>query len=768
MATTEKNRNSYLNNHPNNHLNKKGGGKPVVVLAEKRDQARQICDAMGWRISGDSGHGSLNGQSVVVVWASGHLLEIMEPQELKPDASWSNPATLLPIPRSFDLRVAQPNRGRKGKTPSQYLKVIRQHLKQAGEVVISTDPDREGTAIAWQLLEQCRFKGAVRHAWLVDGLDKSAVRKTFTRLKPGDEMKSWFRASEARSRSDWAYQFVVRALTCYARHGKMGNLLGQGSGRESVVSVGRVQTPTLALVVERCREIRNFVPKDHFLIEGQFNLSGQTVSALYKPVVSAGIIDSVPAGVEWEPSKRIAKDGDPEPLDTPLFTGKQEVESFRERLLAAGGQAAVVASKTRELKRQPPLPCDLAEFQTEMHKASGLTASKAQQVLEKLYNDGLVTYPRTEHAELPVSLYEPDERNPVLDHLANLPLFSAAASRARDIHNGQDTGYSSFKPACFTSKPMEHYGIIPTRKAAHLDRMNVQERKAYEIVARRYIQALWPPAIIREQKLGISVPCTDLLGHERSRFITTLNRVLDPGWQQAFSSGQEKESAVQPVPVSRNMPAPLLDVELKTKTTRPPPWFTDRTLIKAMKSVGRHVRDPQLRKILRDSAGIGTPATRSTILETLLTREFIIRKGNRLESSPKGEALVDGLPSWFVQVETTAVWEDWLNRICELRNDDNTACQQRDKFVFRQLERLEGYLQELQVKHGQVSGSIPRRSGKASETRKPTRKMLAFANVIAKAMGQPLPKDAARDGKACSLFIDANKSCLGENAKESA
>ena len=740
--------------------------KPIVVLAEKRDQARQLAEAMGWRINGDYGSGQLDGRPVTVVWASGHLLEIMEPQELKPEASWSNPATLLPIPRSFDLRVSAPGRGRKGKTPNQYLKTIRQHIKTAGEVIVSTDPDREGTAIAWHLLEHCRFRGPVRHAWLVDGLDKSAVRKTFSRLKSGEEMKSWFRASEARARSDWAYQFAVRALTCYARHGRMGDYLGQGSGRESVVSVGRVQTPTLALVVQRSREIRDFVPRDHFLLEGVFSLAGQPVKARYNPVVTPQVIDNMPEGVVWEPSKKVVKDGDPEPLDTPLFIGEQDVQAFKERLLAQRDQAVVAASRTRELKRQPPMPCDLAEFQSEMHKAAGLTASQAQKILEKLYNDGLVTYPRTEHAELPVSLYEPGERNPVLEHLSRLPVLGPVAGRARDIHNGRDTSYASFRPVCFTTKPMEHYGIIPTSKAANLNRMPRQEQQAYEIVARRYIQALWPPALIREQKLGFSVPAVDLLGHERSRFTTTLNVILDPGWQQAFPSEREKEQTIQPVPVQKNMSAPLQSVELLTKTTRPPAWFTDRSLIKAMKSVGRHVRDPQLRKLLRDSAGIGTPATRSTILETLLAREFVQRKGNRLESTAKGEALVDDLPPWLVQVETTAVWEDWLNRICELRSNDGVACEQRDKFVGRQLDRLEEYLLELQQRHGPVSGSAPRSGGNGGGPRKPTAKMLIFAKAIARQMGKPLPQGVAADGRVCSQFIEANKGCMTPGNKE--
>ncbi|CAM3774157.1 DNA topoisomerase [Parendozoicomonas haliclonae] len=735
--------------------------KPIVVLAEKRDQARQLAEAMGWRMGSDHGTGQWDGRPVSIIWASGHLLEIMEPQELKPDASWSNPATLLPIPRSFELRVSAPGKGRKGKTPNQYLKVIRQQLKGAGEVIVSTDPDREGTAIAWHILEHCRFRGPVRHAWLVDGLDKSAVRKTFSRLKTGEEMKSWFRASEARARSDWAYQFVVRALTCYARHGRMGNLLGQGSGRESVVSVGRVQTPTLALVVQRSREIRNFVPKDHFLIDGTFDLAGQQVKARYAPEVTADIVDASPAGVEWEPSKKIVKDGDPEPLDTPLFVGKAEVEAFRDRLMAEAGRAVVISSKTRDIKRNPPMPCDLAEFQAEMNKAAGLTAAQAQKVLEKLYNDGLVTYPRTEHAELPVSLYEPGERNPVLEHLSKLSSLGNVAARAKDIHNGQDTTYSSFRPACFTTKPMEHYGIIPTRKAANLEKMPRQEQQAYEIVARRYIQALWPAAKIREQKLGFAVPAEDLLGHRYSRFATTLNVVLDPGWMQAFPPEKDRPDTISPVPVTKNMPSPLLAVDLQTRTTRPPPWFTDRSLIKAMKSVGRHVRDPKLRKLLRESAGIGTPATRSTILETLLAREFVSRKGNRLESTPKGEALVDDLPSWLTQVETTAVWEDWLNRICELRSDDTTANAQRDKFVSRQLDRLEEYLQELQQRHGPVSGHAPRGGPKSGGPRKPTPKMLNFAKAIAKQMGQPLPKGVMTDGKQCSAFIDANKGCMG-------
>ncbi len=747
-------------------------GKPIVVLAEKRDQARQLAEAMGWRMGSDFGTGEWQGRPLSLVWASGHLLTLMEPQELKPDASWSDPATLVPIPRCFDLGVGKPDASRKGKTPNQYLKIIRQQLKGAGEVIVSTDPDREGTAIAWQILEHCRFSGVVRHAWLVDGLDKTAVQKTFARLKEGTEMKSWFRAAEARARADWAYQFVVRALTCYARHGCLGNHLGEGSGRESVVSVGRVQTPTLALVVQRSHEIRDFTPKHHFLVDGLFTLAGQTIKARYSPQVSAEQIDALPAGVEWEPSKKIPKEGEPEPLDTPLYVGEPEVQAFRERLLAVGEQAVVVASRVRDVQRHPPLPCDLAEFQAQMNKACGQTAAQAQKILEKLYNDGLVTYPRTEHAHLPLSLYEPGERNPVLSHLQNLPELGTIARRAKEIHNGEDSVYGSFRPQCFTTKPMEHYGIIPTRKPAQFDRLPKLERQAYEIIARRYIQALWPAAQLREQKLTVAVPAKDLLGCRYSRFATTLNIVLDQGWMQAFPSKksqasngeQEPENTLAPVAVSTNKSSPLTEVLLLTRTTRAPEWFSDRSLIKAMKGVGRSVRDPKLRKMLRDSAGIGTPATRSTVLETLLVRGFVERKGSRLESTAKGEALVRDLPPWLVQAETTAVWENWLNRICELRADDRLAMEQRDKFVNRQLDRLEEYIEELQQKYGPVA-ALPRRMGPASYGKggKPTAKMLNFAKAIAKKSGQPLPSNIASDGKACSAFIDANKEIMSRS-----
>ena len=736
----------------------------ITIIAEKRDQAQQIATAMGWRMQKDLATGTLEGQPVMLVWASGHLLEIREPQELKPDASWNNPATLLPIPRQFDMRLT--HRSGRGKTPAQYYKVIRDQLRQASEVIVSTDPDREGTAIAWHLLEACRYRGPVRHAWLVDGLDRQAVRNTFSRLKGGDEMKSWFRASEARARADWSYQFAVRALTFYARGGAMGPNLGQGGGRESVVSVGRVQTPTLALVVERCREIRHFVPKDHFLINGHFTASDLLIEARYNPPVTADIIDTATDGVTWEPSRRIAKEGDPEPLDTPLFTGEQEVQAFRQRLLKAGDQATVIHNRERNSQRNPPLPCDLAEFQAEMHRACGMTAASAQKVLEKLYNDGLVTYPRTEHAELPDSLYAPNERNPVLDHLAQISEFARQAQTARDIHDGNHQHYPARKPACFTSKPMEHYGIIPTRKSANLSSMNREAQMAYRIVARRYLQALWPAASLREQKLAFQVPVTDLLGHPASRFTTSRTEVVDPGWMQAFPRQNENDEEAAEhykaiIPVQQGMLAPLKRVDIVTRTTRPPAYYSDRTLIKAMKTVGRFVKDPKLRRILRESAGIGTPATRSTILETLLARKFIVRKGSRLESTASGESLVDWLPIWMTSAETTAVWEDYLTRVCELRHDDNLACEKRDRFVYRQIDRLESWLQELQGSLADKVSAQARTRFSGSGT--PTPKMLAYARSISRQAGVPLPDNALTDRQACSTFIDAHQAQASQN-----
>lgn len=735
----------------------------ITIIAEKRAQAQQIATAMGWRMQKDLATGTLEGQPVALVWASGHLLEIREPQELKPDASWNNPATLLPIPRQFDLRLAR--RSSHGKTVSQYYKVIRDQLRQASEVIVSTDPDREGTAIAWHLLESCRYHGPVSHAWLVDGLNRQAVRNAFARLKGGNEMKSWFRASEARARADWSYQFAVRALTFYARAGAMGPNLGQGGGRESVVSVGRVQTPTLALVVGRCREIRNFVPNDHFLINGHFVVSMQSIEARYHPPVTAEIIDAAPAGVTWEPNRRIARDGDPEPLDTPLFTGEQEVQAFRQRLLQAGGQTTITMNRERKIRRNPPLPCDLAEFQAEMHRACNMTAATAQKVLEKLYNEGLVTYPRTEHAELPDSLYAPDERNPVLEQLMQIPEFSRQARAARDIHDGNHKYYPAIKPACFTSKPMEHYGIIPTRKTANLSFMNPEGQMAYRIVVRRYIQALWPAASLREQKLAFQVPVVDMLGHATSRFTATRTEVIDPGWMQAFPQHKnepDQTSCQEIISVQQGMMALLKHVDTTTRTTRPPAYYTDRTLIKAMKTAGRFVKNPKLRRILRESAGIGTPATRSTILETLLTRKFIVRKGNRLESTTSGEALVDWLPGWMTSTETTAVWEDYLTRMCELRNDDKVACEKRDRFVHRQIDRLETWLRELQDslsnKPG-LRGHYHRSAGSGT----PTPKMTAYARSISRQVGIPLPDNVLTDRQACSNFIDTYRTQVSQN-----
>lgn len=729
----------------------------IVVIAEKLSQAKDIASGMGWSRAGDCFQGSLEGKPVKLVWAAGHLLTLLEPQEAKPDASWKDPDTLTPIPTEFGMKVIPdrvPQKGaRGGQQPREYLAAIARHVKAASEVIIATDPDREGEAIGWQILEHVRYRGAVRRAWLAHGLDSASIKKAMRDLKRPDETKSWYRAAEARGRSDWAFQFLVRAYTYYGRHGGLGKHLGSGEKSEGVVSVGRVQTPTLRLVVDRDLEIENFVPQDHFGIKGEFAVNGGAIAADYKPVVTREIIEAQPPGVSWQPSKVVPKEGEEAPLDIPLYTGKREVESFKARLMGAAEKGVVRAFSKKNRQESPPMPYNLSAIQGDLNKTLGLTAAQAQALVEGLYQKGIVSYPRTENPELPRSMYNPEERNPVLSHLSRIADIGKQAAYVKQLHAGSDANEKAFLPSCFSDKHLEHYGIVPTGKPASLDSLTPQERQAYILIAKRYIQAFYPKAVIAVQEVEITVPVADMLGHPESLFKAKAERVVKLGWMEAFGQIKKTESTLQAAR-SGDL-ARLLAVDLKAMTTTPPPRFNDDTLLAAMTNVARTVRDPKLRAYLREAKGLGTPATRSTFIDTLLTRGYLARKGKSLISSPKGRDLIKVVPEWMSSPETTAVWEEYLRRITT-HQDDAKAVAMRDKFVGQQIDRLAALIESLRSDmKGKISATPVFSSGGSQG---PTKKMAEAARRIVDRQGIKAPRGLYKDFETCKAFLDQHLS----------
>lgn len=749
-----------------------------LILTEKQDQAKKIADAMDWRKGTHCFTGRLEGVDAVVVWARGHLFALKTPDDVSPDLGWNEPERLTPIDQSFK---------RKPSVAAKFIAPIKSHLKQAHELIIATDSDREGEAIGWEIAEELRFSGPVRRLWLAAGLDKKSIREAMGHLRSPDITKSWYRASEARNRADWAYMLAVRSYTHFASYGKFGEYLGRGaSAKERVMSVGRVQTPALGMIVKRDWLIENFVSRDHFKVAGFFSTPAGDVRAQYTPMVSRATIEAQPIGVEWEASKAMAKEGEPDPLEVPLFTDKSQVDAFVARLRAQADVAMVSAFKASTRKENPPKTFSLSDAQVAMGKVIGLSASTVQTVLEDLYEQGWISYARTSKSDLPKNLYAPEERNALLAAMMGLEAVSAQALHAANIHNGKLAEIKPFLPSVFTDKNLEHHGIVPTSQvmsAARFSELKPRKGKgysaqkmqqAYLMVARQFIQALYPAAQYHVQQARFIVPCVDLLGNDVSLFYAKGERLFFAGWRSAFQTCAEKDTSL-PVLCGGDK-APLREVIVDAVKTAPPKRYTEANFPKAMENVGRDVSDATLRRRLKDSEGIGTPATRKTIVETLLSRGYIQTKQGSYYSTEKGRELIGCVPNWLASAETTALWEDCLVKICEQR-DDGTAMHLRDQFVVKSTQRIEALIISMVQEHqgslgAKVTRSTPyhrssrpsasgkgrfadKKNGVAASGLSPTERQVSFAESLIKKATKDfvVPIDWRHSRKVCSQLI---------------
>lgn len=742
-----------------------------LMMTEKKDQAAKIAAVMGYKEGKKCFDGVFEGEPIKVVWASGHLVTLKTPSEVIPGLPWDDPSKLLPIPQQFPMKVVDPTPNSHPNSHAiTYLNHIKSHINSGiSEFIISTDSDREGEAIGWYIINYLGYKGPVRRAWLSAGLDPKSIKESMANLRDPSKTKSWYRAAETRGRSDWAFMFLVRAYTHYASYGKFGPNLGQGSGRERVMSVGRVQTSCLAMIVRRDIEIQKFISRDHFKVSGLFSSGeGQNgLMAAYTPVYTQETIDKNIAGVFWEPSKKAVSEDEEAPLDSPLFVNKIQVDEFKKRLLTCSNPS--VRSYTEGLRTEnPPKTYSLTTAQADIVKNLNISAGLAQTILEDLYEQGWTSYARTGNQELPMNFYEPEERNGMLNSLMQIPSVSAQAKEAMAIHNGQHSTYKKFVPNTFTNKGMEHYGIVPTHQVmtssafaalspnkkddnGKINHTKEMMQAVYELVAKQYVQALYPPAKYATQEAEFVVPVTDLLDNKESIFRAKGERLTDAAWRAAFNNKAEKNNSFPKVKNGDSVR--LAQVEVKSAKTTPPSRYTEVTLTSAMENVGKNVPDPALRKRLKDSKGIGTPATRKTIVSTLIARGYITVKGGVYYSSVKGRDLISSVPAWLSTPETTALWEDYLYNICE-QKDDSVAVQMRNQFVTKQINSIENLIKEMMS-----SFTISESEKVQSSSSVVTKRMQEVMKNIAENKKITLPRGALKDPKIAEAFL---KEHLGE------
>ncbi|WP_244309211.1 DNA topoisomerase III [Pseudomonas duriflava] len=603
-----------------------------LFLCEKPSQAKDIAKVLG---ANRRGEGCWVGANVTVTWCIGHLLETAPPDAY--DARYKRwDLNDLPIvPEHWKMLV-------KPKTASQF-KAVKRLLGEARELVIATDADREGEMIARELVEHCRYRGPIQRLWL-SALDEASIRKALATLKPGAETFNLYHSALGRSRADWLIGMNMSRLF---------TLLGRRSGYQGVLPVGRVQTPTLRLVVDRDRTITNFVPVPYWAIDVQL------------------LAEGIPFIAQW----RAPEDA----CDEHGRCLHHELAQVAAETMRTVTTAQVTKLTTERVREAPPLPFDLGTLQEVCSKKLGLGAQETFDIAQALYETHkVITYPRSDCGYLPLSQH------------GEAPAILAALGRADPSLNAlmEHIEPQRRSRAWNDTKVSAHHGIIPTAAAVALDRLVGKQRAVYTLIRARYLAQFLPNHEYDRTQADFECAGYDLRAVGK--------RVIEPGWKralpEALTPARGRESTLpQPLPtLSRGQNCSVAEVTLKDLWTQPPKPFTEGDLIKAMKNVAKLVEDPRLKQKLKDTTGIGTEATRAGIIQGLLDRGYLTKQGKALAATPAAFTLIDAVPRAIADPGTTAIWEQALDMVQngEMSLEDFVAKQ--SAWMTKQVERCMG------------------------------------------------------------------------------
>jgi DNA topoisomerase III len=583
----------------------------VAVVAEKPSVARDIARVLN---ATKRGEGYLHGDGYIVTWAIGHLVALAQPHEIKPQwRSWRR--ELLPmLPEAWPLVVGE-------KTKDQF-KIVQKILSspKVGAVVCATDAGREGELIFRYIYEAVGCDKPVQRLW-ISSLTPEAIRDGFARLKDSREYDPLADAARGRSRADWLVGMnLSRAYTL---------------GCNEEFSVGRVQTPTLAMIVDRELAIRNFVPEDY-----------RNVVATFSP--RAG--DKY-AGTWFRPGV--------EPMDTAakLAADGEEAKAICDRVRT--GQAHIEKIEAQTKRMSPPLLYDLTELQRHANRLYSFSAQRTLELAQTLYErHKLISYPRT------------DSRHLSQDVARTLPKIVKAIAGGYEGLIAPGTGERPLgKSFVDDAKVSDHHAIIPTGVSPANVSLDPDERKVFDLICRRLLSA-WHDDHI----WSVTTIITLVRSSIDDRFHSSGTAVMQAGWKvldiaiakKAKGKTEESDGAEEgqklPSDLEQGQPQQVLDVESIAKKTRAPKRFTEGTLLTAMETAGKTLDDKELSQAMKEN-GLGTPATRAQIIEVLLKREFIVRRGKSLEATDKGIRLVEVVHPEVKSPAMTGQWEAYLKRI---------------------------------------------------------------------------------------------------------
>ncbi len=633
----------------------------TLVLAEKPSVARDIARVLGVRGTGD---GMIEGEEYVVSWALGHLVTLCEPDELREEWKKWRMDTLPMLPDHLETKVIS-------KTRSQYSVVKKlMNSREIDRIVCATDSGREGELIFRYIYQQAKCKKPVDRLWISSMTDAS-IREGFASLKPDSEYDGLFESARCRSEADW--------------------LIGMNASRaftlkyDALLSVGRVQTPTLCLLVRRDQEIRSFVPKDYWEIRAGF-----------------GDYDGL-----WL---------DPETNETRCYSEEKAGEIAKQ----VKGKSAQVREYQKELKRlPPPFLYDLTSLQRDANRQMGLSAAKTLDIAQALYErHKLITYPRTDSRYLTHDM--PGKVREAIASLAGEPLHSLAQPLlAQDALTKSSRIYND-------AKVSDHHAIIPTGKRIPAN-LTPQEAGVFDLVARRLLAAHYP-----DYEYESARALTEAAGH---LFRSNGTHPVKEGWKLVYSDQQsaKKKETEQMLPeLQVGDERTVKSAKVKALKTKPPEPHTDATLLAAMENAGRALEDESLRESMKDS-GLGTPATRAAIIERLVQVGYVRRKGKTLLSTDKGERLISVAPEQLTSAELTGKWEKALAGMA--REKENAAMAQQSERFMEGIRRFAAFLVE-QAKNSSTEVQFEREERKKGKGGKSRASAVKELDVVCPLCGQ--------------------------------
>ncbi|BDD08459.1 DNA topoisomerase III [Fulvitalea axinellae] len=573
-----------------------------VCIAEKPSVAREIATILG----ADRRHdGYFEGNGYQVTWTFGHLCTLKEPRDYVPEFGRWSLQTLPIIPPRFGVKVMDDDGVQK------QFRTIAHLMGKAEEIINCGDAGQEGELIQRWVMLKAKVKCPVKRLW-ISSLTKEAILEGFKNLRPQEEFDRLYAAGSSRAMGDWL--LGINATRAYT--------LKYGGGK-GTLSIGRVQTPTLALIANRQKEIDNFKPEPYWELK-----------TVYRNVRFA------------------ARSG--------KFTDKEKAKQALEKINPADFQIDSFEKKAG--KELPPNLFDLTALQVECNKKFGFSADQTLKLVQGLYERKLVTYPRVDTVYLPNDIYP--KVPGILKSMAN---YSALTEK---LFNGKPLRKSA---KVFNDKKVtDHHAIIPTNVTAN--HLGAEDFKVYETIAKRFVAVFYPDCKVSKTKVdgnAAQVP-----------FRATGKQIVEPGWREVYGNdkpAEEKptgEDEGQVMPEFRQGEKGPHAPDLAEKMTKPPKYYTEATLLRAMETAGKLVEDDTLREAMKEN-GIGRPSTRANIIETLFRRKYIIKQKKRLEATETGMRLVDTIHNDLLKsAELTGQWEHKLRLIEKGEYDVKTFIQE--------------------------------------------------------------------------------------------